>query len=106
MTAPPRWSLWILLVALVAALLVTLVWLAGRYEASQVQSKLERDTGDALSDIRSALSRNVQSLQALQSGHPKPATWTGDAAALLREHREWLRMSCGPTRLDRISLSE
>ena len=29
-----RWSLWGLLIALVAALLVTLVWLAGRYEAA------------------------------------------------------------------------
>ena len=65
-----RWSLWALLIALVAALVVTLVWLAGRYEASQVQSKLERDTADALGDIRSALTRNIQSLQALQSGEP------------------------------------
>jgi two-component system sensor histidine kinase DctS len=87
-----RWSLWTLLIALVAALLVTLVWLAGRYEASQVQSKLERDTADALSDIRSALSRNVQSLQALQSGHPAQAAWSSEAASLLREHREWLRI--------------
>jgi two-component system, LuxR family, sensor histidine kinase DctS len=87
-----RWSLWALLIALVAALLVTLVWLAGRYEASQVQSKLERDTADALSDIRSALTRNVQSLQALQAGHPTRASWSNEAAALLREHREWVRI--------------
>ena len=87
-----RWSLWALLIALVAALLVTLVWLAGRYEASQVQSKLERDTADALGDIRSALTRNVQSLQALQAGHPTPATWTDEAAQLLRQHREWIRL--------------
>ena len=106
MTAPPRWSLWILLVALVAALLVTLVWLAGRYEASQVQSKLERDTGDALSDIRSALSRNVQSLQALQSGHPKPATWAGDAFALLREHREWLRIEWLDPALETVAYAD
>ncbi len=87
-----RWSLWAALIALVAALLVTLVWLAGRYEASQVQTKLERDTADALGDIRSALTRNVQSLQALQSGHPTPATWSEEAARLLREHREWIRV--------------
>ena len=37
--AAQRWSLWGSLSALVAALLVTLVWLAGRYEASQVQSQ-------------------------------------------------------------------
>jgi len=87
-----RWSLWTLLVALVASLLVTLVWLAGRYEASQVQTKLERDAADALSDIRSALTRNVQSLQALQSGAPTPASWSAEAQRLLREHREWMRL--------------
>ncbi|HXD40346.1 MAG TPA: ATP-binding protein [Ramlibacter sp.] len=87
-----RWALWALLIALVAALLVTLVWLAGRYEASQVQSKLERDTSDALIDIRSGLTRNVQSLQALQAGHPTRASWTSEATRLLREHREWVRI--------------
>jgi two-component system sensor histidine kinase DctS len=91
-SAQLRWSLWALLIALVAALLLTLVWLAGRYEASQVQSKLERDTADALGDIRAGLARNVQSLQALQSQQPPPAVWKIEAAGLLREHREWLRI--------------
>ena len=91
-SAQLRWSLWAVLIALVAALLVTLVWLAGRYEASQVQSKLERDTADALTDIRAGLTRNVQSLQALQSQHPPAAVWKSEAAGLLREHREWLRI--------------
>ncbi|MEO7391737.1 MAG: ATP-binding protein [Ramlibacter sp.] len=87
-----RWSLWAMLVALVVALLATLVWLAGRYEASQVQTKLERDTADALGDIRSALTRNVQSLQALQSGPPTAARWSEEALSLLRAHREWMRI--------------
>ncbi|CAN5543836.1 PAS domain S-box protein [soil metagenome] len=87
-----RWALWILLVSLVLALLVTLVWLAGRYEASQVQDKLDRDNSDAVSDIRSALTRNLQSLQALQAGLPTTAAWASDADDLLREHREWLRL--------------
>lgn len=87
-----RWSLWALLIALVAALLVTLVWLAGRYEASQVQGKLERDTADALSDVRAGLTRNVQSLQALQAGHPTRATWSNEVDRLLREQREWVRI--------------
>ncbi|NPC55042.1 two-component system sensor histidine kinase NtrB [Caenimonas soli] len=99
-----RWSLWALLVALVAALLVTLVWLAGRYEASQVQSKLERDTADALSDVRSALTRNVQSLQALQSGHPTPASWREQAGVLLREHREWMRIEWRDSHLDTLAV--
>ena len=87
-----RGSLWTLLVLLVGALLVTLVWLAGRYEASQLQSKLERDTADALNDIRSALTRNVQSLQALQAGDPAPAAWQAEATAFLRERREIMRV--------------
>jgi len=92
---PSAWrrrTLWSALTALVVALLVTLVWLAGRYEASQVQSRLERDTADAVGDIRAALSHNVQSLQALQFNDPTPAAWSMAAAALLREHRELVRI--------------
>jgi two-component system, LuxR family, sensor histidine kinase DctS len=101
-----RWALWALLIALVAALLVTLVWLAGRYEASQVQSKLERDTSDALVDIRSGLTRNVQSLQALQAGHPTRAFWSGEAARLLREHREWVRIEWRDAALETLAFED
>jgi len=87
-----RWSLWLLLAVLVVAMLVILVWLAGRYEASQVQSRIERDTADAVADIRSGLARNVQSLQALQANQPLPAEWGGAAAQLLRVHRELMRL--------------
>jgi two-component system, LuxR family, sensor histidine kinase DctS len=87
-----RGSLWTVLVLLVGVLLVILVWLAGRYEASQVQSKLERDTVDAVGDIRAALTRNIQSLQALQVNDPTPNSWVIDAAAILREHREFMRL--------------
>jgi two-component system sensor histidine kinase DctS len=87
-----RWALWALLVALVFAMLSTIVWLAGRYEQSQVQSKLERDTADALGDIRAALTRNVQTLQALHAGNPTREAWLEQAQQLLREHREWVRI--------------
>lgn len=87
-----RWSLWGLLGVLVLSVLVTLVWLAARYEASQAQSAVERDVADALSDIRSALTRNVQTLQALQAGQPDRAQWHTEANRLLREHREWMRI--------------
>jgi two-component system, LuxR family, sensor histidine kinase DctS len=87
-----RWSLWGLLGVLVVALLVTLVWLAARYEASQAQSNVERDVADALSDIRSALTRNVQTLQALQAGQPNRELWKAEADRLLRVHREWMRI--------------
>ena len=87
-----RGWLWLLLVALVMALLVMLVWLAGRYEASQVQDRLERDAIDAVADLRTALTRNVQSLQALQFNEPAPAAWLNDAVALMRQHRELVRI--------------
>jgi two-component system sensor histidine kinase DctS len=87
-----RWSLWASLIALVATLLATLIWLAGRYEASQLQSNLERDTAEAVSDIRTALTRNVQSLQALQAGGPSPADWTQEAQRLLHDRRELVRV--------------
>ena len=87
-----RWSLWSLLVALVAAVLVTLVWLAGRYEASMVQNQLERDTADAVADIRAGLARNLQNLQALQIGVAAAGQWQAQAQQLLREHRELVRI--------------
>ena len=92
--APPvrRWVLWGLLVVLVLTMLSTLVWLAGRYEVGQVQSRLERDASDAVSDIRTALTRNVQSLQSLQYADRNAAPWEQDAHTMLREHREWLRL--------------
>ena len=77
---------------LVFAMLATLVWLAGRYEASQVQSRLERDTADAVSDIRVALTRNLQSLQALNAGEPGDLAWEVDATELLRNRRELVRI--------------
>ncbi len=91
----PFWRrriLWSSLTLLVVALLVILIWLAGRYESSQVQSQLERDTAQAVGDIRVALTRNVQSFQALQFSEPTPASWSMDAAAFLREHRELVRI--------------
>jgi two-component system sensor histidine kinase DctS len=94
-----RWVLWVLLVVLVLSMLSTLVWLAGRYEVSQVQSRIERDAADAVSDIRTALTRNVQSLQALQYADRSSVPWEQDAHALLREHREWLRLELRDTDL-------
>jgi two-component system sensor histidine kinase DctS len=87
-----RRSLWSALIALIMAVLVTLVWLAGRYEASQLQAELERDTANAVSDLRTQLSRHVQALQGLQSSHPSEAFWTLEAQALLRENRDMLRI--------------
>ncbi|MGE0333163.1 MAG: nitrogen regulation protein NR(II) [Ramlibacter sp.] len=94
-----RWSLWSLMVVLVGALLVTLVWLAGRYEASQVQSKLERDTADAVAEVRNGLTRNIQTLQALHAANPGAPGWPAEAMQLLRSHREWMRIEWRDARL-------
>jgi two-component system sensor histidine kinase DctS len=94
-----RRVLWALLVLLVVAILSTLVWLAGRYEVGQMQNRIERDAADAVSDIRTALTRNVQSLQALQYTDHHAVTWAQDASVLLREHREWLRLELRDTDL-------
>lgn len=88
-----------MLVTLVFALLVLLIWLAGRFEASQIQERLERDANEASSDIRSALNRNIQNLQALQTNlsvdrltPAQAALWQQEALTLLRKHREIVRL--------------
>jgi two-component system, LuxR family, sensor histidine kinase DctS len=95
-----RGSLWTLLVALVVLLLVILVWLAGRHESGLVQSRLEQSALDAVVDVRSALNRNLQSLQALQPGGPPLEAWRPPAGELLREHRELMRLEWRNEALD------
>jgi two-component system sensor histidine kinase DctS len=87
-----RGYLWVALVALVVAVLITLVWLAGRYETSQLQAELDRDTADAVNEIRRQLARQTQSLLALPANTPTDALWVSATQAELREHREWLRV--------------
>ena len=87
-----RRALWAALIALVLAVLVTLVWLAGRYETSQRQDALDRDTLDAVGDLRSGLAHQVQSLQALTSAALNTQTFPPEALALLRNNRDWLRL--------------
>lgn len=87
-----RWALWMSLVVLLVCMVGTLVWLAGRYEVSQVENRMAEDASYAVSDIRNGLTRNVQSLQALQFAGLASAPWEQEAASLLREHREWLRL--------------
>jgi two-component system sensor histidine kinase DctS len=87
-----RLALWLALIGLVLALLATLVWLAGRYEASQVQAELERDTQDAVNDLRTELARDVQALQGLQAISAHGRERHEALQALLRDKREWLRI--------------
>ena len=73
-------------------MLIIMVWLAGRYEASQVQDKLDRDTAQAVVEIRSGLNRNLQDLQALNALHMPPEHWSIRVAELLQVRRELLRI--------------
>jgi two-component system sensor histidine kinase DctS len=87
-----RFSLWIALVVLVVALLVTLVWLAGRYEASQYQDELDRDTADAASEIRNGFDQNVLILQNLHAKALSQKLWQAEMTDLLSQNRDWLRV--------------
>ena len=96
-TGPALWasrrgSLWLSLLALVVALLGLLVWLAGRYESSLVQTRLEDNAGQAVADIRSGLNRNLQALQALHTRERSVDEWQLPAGQLLHERREILRL--------------
>ncbi|MCT9811576.1 PAS domain S-box protein [Acidovorax sp. Be4] len=94
-----RWSLWTLLVALVVSMLITLVWLAGRYEAVQVQDRLDLDAANAVADIRTALNRNLQDLQALGSRDNDQQEWRARAAEVLQVRREIVRIEWRDARL-------
>lgn len=100
--APGRWALWGALVVLVMAMLGTVIWLASRYEASQWQDRVDRDVQAALSDIRAALNRNQQDLLALHSANPTAAQWVEEAAQLLRQHREIVRVEWRDAELTEI----
>jgi len=98
-----RRTLWSVLVLLLLAMLAMLVWLAGVYEAAQVQGRLERDAEQAVNEVQSAFTRNVQSLQALQYSDPTPNSWRTEAATLLREHRELVRVEWRSSALQVLS---
>jgi two-component system sensor histidine kinase DctS len=88
-----------MLVALVVSMLGTLVWLAGRYEGSQIQTHLERDTAEIVTDIHTGLARNIQMLEALQSSERDAELWRLQVSELLRQHREILRVESRDTSL-------
>ena len=101
-----RWFLWVLLAMLVLVLLATVVWLAGRHEAEQVQEILDRDTADAAADLRTGLQRNVQGLRALQANGLDRERWPAESAALMRGHREWLRLEWRDELLARVATTD
>ncbi|MDM0115300.1 PAS domain S-box protein [Variovorax sp. J22R133] len=101
-----RWFLWVLLAVLVLLLVAVVVWLAGRHEIQQVQDSLDRDTADAVADLRNGLQRNAQSLRALQADQHHQELWEEHAKTLLRGHREWMRLELRDRQLNPIATAE
>lgn len=87
-----RALLWGALVALLAVAQSMLVWLTLDYERSRAQEHVELVAAAVSSDLKQALSRDLQSLQALLWNEPTPSQWRADASDLLRSHREILRI--------------
>ena len=103
-----RSVLWGWLVALVLVLLLTLVWLVGRYENSEIENRLEHGAAEAVLDIKDGLNRNIQSLQALHTIHAKGPDingWQTLADTLLQGRREIMRVEWRGTTLDIKSFS-
>lgn len=87
-----RWSLWAILLTLITAMFVLLVWLSGRYEAGQLQLRLDGYVVEVGADVRTALARNVQSFQAIFADQPDLLIWQLKAGELLKNQRELVRM--------------
>jgi two-component system, LuxR family, sensor histidine kinase DctS len=87
-----RIALWALLVALLVVAQSLLVYLTVRYEAVRGQEQVDATTTGAAADLRQALARQQQSLQALLWNEPAPPQWRADVAALLHGRRELLRV--------------
>jgi C4-dicarboxylate-specific signal transduction histidine kinase len=97
-----RW-LWPLLITLIAALLVTLVWLVGRFEQSRFEDQLERDAGQWSTTLRFQLARNAQQLSAMAT--LQGAAWDTSAAQWLQAHPEAVRIERRDLALHTVQIS-
>lgn len=85
-----RWLLWSLLIALLAGLLGLLAFLTGRYEASNVQSRLDAEVSAMAGDVRNGLNRNLRALQVLSGD--RLAQWQMQSTELMQQRREIVRI--------------
>ncbi len=94
--ARPRvWRRALLWGALVSLLLVAqslLVWLTLDYENNRAQEQVDAAAVASIGELRQALNRDLQDLQALTWNNPPVAQWRADASDLLRARRELLRI--------------
>ncbi|MBX3621428.1 MAG: PAS domain S-box protein [Rhizobacter sp.] len=92
---PRRWRralLWVVLVALLVVAQSLLVWLSLDYENNRAQEQVDAAATTAIGDLRGALGRDLQSLQALTWNAPPILQWRADTGDLLRARRELLRV--------------
>ena len=87
-----RLALWGALVVLLVVAQSLLVYLTANHERVRAQEQVEAAATAAAADVRQALSRQQQSLQALQWSDPSPAQWRAEAASLLHARRELMRV--------------
>ncbi len=87
-----RFALWALLVVLLVVAQSLLVYLTVRYEALRDQERVDAAAAGAAADLRQALERQQQSLQALLGSGPALERWRQDAAELLHQRRELIRI--------------
>lgn len=83
-----RHALWGSLLLLLLALLGTAMVLARQFQENQMQHRLEREAEQLVGDIRTGLTRNVQTLQSLNFRQRSPGEWEGPALEVLEQNRE------------------
>lgn len=66
--------------------------LARGFQESQARQQLDTETANLVSDIRSGLNRNVQTLQSLHTMGRSPGAWEQFALEVLEQHRELVRL--------------
>ncbi|MBX3604434.1 MAG: PAS domain S-box protein [Piscinibacter sp.] len=87
-----RVLLWGALVALLVVAQSLLVFLTINHERLRAQEQVDAVAASAAADIRQALARQQQSLQALLWNDPPPVQWRAEVSALLQSRRELLRV--------------
>lgn len=91
-TRTRRALLWGALMALLVVAQSLLVWLTANYESSRAQEQVDTTSAAVTADVKQALARDLQSLQALLWNDPSVHQWRLDTSVLLHAHRELVRV--------------
>ncbi|TDM05804.1 MAG: PAS domain-containing sensor histidine kinase [Ideonella sp. MAG2] len=88
----PRWLLWVVLIALLAVAQTLLLRLTLDHESNRAQDKAESVASAVAAEMRRSTQRAVQAAQSLTWNDPPLAQWHYDAAEMLKQRREMLRL--------------